>query len=93
MSTLRSRLIRMAHENPDLQPLLLPILAEDISPRVAGDLDQLTDQGKNDARAVAMDELTAAGWRFLKVSESVPICKSRMPCGTNSNESTRPSTP
>lgn len=29
MSTLRSRAIRLAHSNPELQPLLLPILAED----------------------------------------------------------------
>lgn len=35
MSTLRARTIRLANENPDLKPLLLPILAEDAPPRVA----------------------------------------------------------
>lgn len=34
MSTLRARTIRLANENPDLQPVLLPILAED-TPKVA----------------------------------------------------------
>lgn len=37
MSTLRARTIRLANENPDLQPLLLPILAEDAHARVAAD--------------------------------------------------------
>ena len=37
MSTLRARAIRLANENPDLQPLLLPILAEDAPSRMAAD--------------------------------------------------------
>lgn len=35
MSSLRARTIRLAHENPDLQPLLLPLLTEDERLKVA----------------------------------------------------------
>jgi len=37
MSDLRDHIVRLAQENPDIEPLLRPILAEDTPPRVAVD--------------------------------------------------------
>lgn len=70
MTSLRNRVIRLAHEKPELRPHLLPILAADAGSRVARTLTlkelQKTPQAQKATRAFkALQKATQkAQWRY-----------------------------
>jgi len=62
MSDLRSRLVRLAHANPDLRPHLLPILSDDAQRNVVAATD----------RVAAKDTMDFVTWA-LRTQQRVPI--------------------